>query len=314
MLNIDEIIHNYILIEIFHFFERKKILNILLKEWLTINKTIKNEKMKFFFMFLQYKKIVIAVNWKYLFNPTFKTNFLTLWYSKFLIFDGYKDFFMFWYNKSIQNKDNSKVAQWSYDLSERIYKNYFSKLLQDESLHSLLDLWCWNSQFLIFLATIFPQKIFYWIEINKETYLEWMNEISKLWLKNIKIYNWDILNIENAYFQNIDIITSFFVLHELPNLEIILNKICATMNPKYFVIKEFTPPKNILEVSFENNDQFFLTYLFIHFLTNQKTLQINDWVDIFNSQWYILNNIFHTEKYNSQESFYPLFEFKNKNQ
>jgi len=274
MFNIDEITHNYILIEILHFLEDEKILYNLLTDWLDTVFVNKNEKIKFYFIFLQYKKIVIIEKWRYIFIPEFRQELLKLWYSKFLIFDWYKDYFSLWNKSLLIKKNNNKVAKWSYDLSEKIYNDYFSNLLKNNSINSLLDLWCWNSNFLIFLSIQFPDKLFYWIEIDENSYLEWINKIKKLWLKNIKIYNDNILNIDNISIWNIDVISSFFVLHELPDVKNILNKIFESIKPKYFIIREFTPPNDILNWNFQNNDQFFLTYIFIHFLSRQKTNNI----------------------------------------
>jgi len=268
MFNIDEITHNYILIEILHFLEDEKILYNLLTDWLDTVFVNKNEKIKFYFIFLQYKKIVIIEKWRYIFIPEFRQELLKLWYSKFLIFDWYKDYFSLWNKSLLIKKNNNKVAKWSYDLSEKIYNDYFSNLLKNNSINSLLDLWCWNSNFLIFLSIQFPDKLFYWIEIDENSYLEWINKIKKLWLKNIKIYNDNILNIDNISIWNIDVISSFFVLHELPDVKNILNKIFESIKPKYFIIREFTQPNDILNWNFQNNDQFFLTYIFIHFLSH----------------------------------------------
>jgi len=309
MINIDEITHNYIFIEILHYLENNKILDKLLYDWLDVDFILKDEKLNFFFVFLQYKDIVFIDNYKYNFKSDFKENFLKLWYSKFLIFDWYKDFFNL-LNKNSNIKSNEKIAKWSYDLSSKLYKDFFSDFLLNNEINSLIDLWCWNWNFIIYLAQKFPNKFFYWIELDVLTYNSALTNISNLWIKNVKIYNENILNIDNIELKNVDLVISFFVLHEINNVPNLIKNIIYTLNPKYFIIREFTPPKNILDSNLEKKDQFFLTYIFIHFLTNQNTLLLKDWIEIFNSNLYKLTNIVHIEKYNDSESLYPLIEFK----
>lgn len=309
MFNIDEITHNYILIEIFHYLESKKLLDKLLRNGISSEEVKSDEKLNFFFVFLDYKKIVF-LNWDiFCFTSDFSENFLKLWYNKFLIFDWYKKFFDF-SNYWEKDKDNKLVAEGSYYLSEKLYKDYFVNFINKNNINSLLDLWCWNWDFIIYLAQLFPSKFFYWIEIDKLTYESTLIVIEKLWLKNIKLYNENILNIDKIDSLNPDMIISFFVLHEINQVDNLISKIVKYLNPRFIIIREFTPPLNILNSDLYKNDQFFLTYIFIHFLTKQNTLLISEWENIFKNNWFILNYLLHVEKYNNTESMYPLLEFK----
>lgn len=314
MLNFSDIINNYVLLDILFYLDDKKLLTNLIYNWLD-KKIINNDIiLKGVFDFLQFKNLIFLKDSKYFFEKNFNDILIKSWYAKFLIFSGYKYKFNFIWNSNNFKKDNRKVAEGSFLVQRKIYESFFIEYLNTNKIKSFLDIWCWNWNLVILLAEKFKNIKFYWIDIDKNSCDEAKDKIKKLNLNNIEIINEDIFNIKNINIWNVDLVTWFFVFHEFiwNDIEKLLTNIFLIFSPKILLLKEFTPPNSKIDIKNDNIDSFYITYNFIHNLTNQKTFSIREWESLLLSYWFMISNIYHTEKYDNNLSLYPLLEFKKK--
>ncbi len=309
----NSIIHDYIIIEIFHFLEQKNILKQILNEWFDLSWSEKIENIKFMFIFLEFKNIVYRSSEKYFFTEEFREKFSSSGYAEFLIFSWYKNHFNFLSSPEVKIKDNERVAEWSYMIARKEYELFFQNYLWQNSVTSFLDLGCWNADFLIFLAKKFKNIQFYWIEIDVSSFNISLQKIKTLGLPNITIFNNDIKDIKKLDLPHMDLISWFFIFHELITSDKdflkLLKDIIWKLNPKIFILKELNLPSNLLDENLRDMDNFFMIHYAIHSLSNQTTYNIHKWKYIFSYFWFNMVNIQHSQKYDEKNSFYPLMEF-----
>lgn len=303
----------YMYVNIFFFLIENNLIDDLKStDWLK-KESIKNKKIISILFYLSRIWILIDQKNTLKASDQFKIFLDSNGYNKLLITLGYKDLFE---NIAIPNNriKHDYLSKWSFNVLQWKNISYISKLLKDKKNNTVLDLWSWNSSLLIILARMFPNIDFVWVEINKETCNKVKRYIKEKEIKNINIITWDILDLKNLFSnKKIDIVTASFVLHEFitsGELKKIISTISNNLNPKHIVLREFCPPDDISLLNWKNINEFYRTYSFIHTLSNQETMQIEQWNHLLKNNKFYLYKCVHNEKYDDKNSLYPLLHYK----
>jgi len=175
------------------------------------------------------------------------------------------------------------VAKGSGEIGNLLVFPFVAKIIQKYKFRKVLDLGCGDCSFLVYSCKNNPNLLGYGIDISEEAILYAKSRIKKEKLeKRIKIYKGDIFDIDKIMEGlDIDVITSFFTLHEfLFDKKIIrlFKKFKRFFKGKYLILCEYLRQS---EEDLRKKPTLQSEYQMIHPLTSQGLASREEWEKLF---------------------------------
>jgi ubiquinone/menaquinone biosynthesis C-methylase UbiE len=176
------------------------------------------------------------------------------------------------------------VAKGSGEIGRLLVFPLVAKIIQRYRFQKVLDLGCGNAEFLISLCKSNPNLLGYGIDISREVVVCAKSRIKKENLNSrIKIYKGDVFEIDKiANKLDIDVLTSFFMLHEFlfkgKKKIIKFFEKCKKFKGKYLIVCEYSkrPDQELRKKPTLN-----IEYQMIHTSTSQGLISREEWKKLF---------------------------------
>ena len=260
------------------------------------------------------KEVIFVENNYYRFSPSFSQDLdkITLW--KLFLSCGYKNYLgapqEAYMSELGPHKNKKLIAAGSSLLARESNMKMLRGFLTEHTVHSFLDVGCWDGSIILSLAKEFLDITFYGIELGEELCQAANLKIQTAQLTNIHIRQADAtqgipLN------EHIDLVFWSFVFHEFiydQSIDGTIKNFLQTLTPNYFLLREFTPTPDVM--NHQHQDYFFLIYQLIHTTSRQKTFDIKRWEKLFFPHQYTCVGVKHIQQFSPSDSLYPLMIFE----